>query len=753
MISINQLLENFFKTYQSNEIYYLAKKRGLTKNTPGGEKELYDYERQYQKLNDRDYERHIRGEIYLTLVPLRPDGTCIWGAIDVDSYDQSLIDQIILKAAKTPLLPVRSASGGLHLYLHSKEFVAANLMRAALRSLIAHLELPKDTEIFPKQVNLSNGKGVGNGIKLACYKIDQEQLSKHLSLKESKAQDKDYFLSFEYSVRPEEQSKGQQHKVQQYKQEDPKVDTNDLKEIIQNIKKKKIHSRGGDVDNHIVDFVSVAVGSNWTNKQILKALSAVKEQIMQGTNAAKFGTFEHYIKVRIHNFRKNYSIQDPEAAQKEFLNNVIYLKDSNTYLDKNTNKIYKDPAIKITYSKELGVPDAVKFFKDSRDRILCESFKYRPQQYNPKENIIIVDKLKYINKYKPYDLEPEYDQDISLFLKLVEHVIPDEIVREFFLDFICYHYQYPGEKIRFAFILQTNEFQIGKGSIWYGIKNTLGDNVKKVDIEESLDKAKQFLTDRQLVLIDEMKSKGDWDEREEILNKFKLFITEEEHSSRKLYVDYETIKDSCTNFMFFTNYKDAIVLPENETRYAVYHSRAKRMDDEFYSKYHEWIGSDKGKRALLGAFKTRVISKTFNPKGIAPRWDSLREMSLAGEKTLEQQLRALYDQMLPPFEDDRRVISSTWLDMWCKKNHIKVPRLNNIAYFLEKIGGVNKGQITIEYNNNYFRPTLWIIRHNDLIKDYSNDQIGKKFLDRYITDKLTYKIQMFGEVEVKEGWK
>ena len=78
--------------------------------------------------------------------------------------------------------------------------------------------------------------------------------------------------------------------------------------------------------------------------------------------------------------------------------------------------------------------------------------------------------------------------------------------------------------------------------------------------------------------------------------------------------------------------------------------------------------------------------------------------------------------------------------------------LNNIAYFLEKIGGINKGQITIEYNNNYFRPTLWIIRHNDLIKDYSNEQIGKEFLDRYITDKLTYKIQMFGEAEVKDGW-
>lgn len=738
-----ELIQRFAKAYQCNDIFYIAEKNGLTKKTPGGIKELYDYTRRFQKLNHQDFEQHIKGNKYLTLVPLRLDGTCNWGVIDVDTYDKLFIDQIILKVAKTPLIPVISASGGLHLYIHSKQFIAADLMRLTLRKLADSIGLNK-VEIFPKQSDLNSGKGVGNGIKLTCYKIDQEKLSNHLSLIESKAQDEDYFISFKYLSKPEEQPKEEL--------KESKVDTNDLNEIIKNLKNKKDHSRGGDVDNHLVDFISIAVGLNFTDKEIRKRLSAAKGEIMQGSNAAKFGNFEKYINARINNFRKNYSIEDPDTAKRNFLKNIVYLKDTTNYYDKINNKIYKPDAIKVGFSKELAVADAIKFFKDSRNRVLCENFKYRPQQYDPNEQIIVVDKLKYINKYRPYDLEPEYDQDVSLFLKLVEHVIPDEIVREFFLDFICYHYQYPGEKIRFAFILQTSEFQIGKGSIWYGIKNTLGDNVKKVDIEESLDKAKQFLTDRQLVLIDEMKSKGDWDEREEILNKFKLFITEEEHSSRKLYVDYETIKDSCTNFMFFTNYKDAIVLPENETRYAVYHSKAQRMDDEFYSKYHAWIASEKGKRALLGYFKSRKISETFNPKGIAPRWDSLREMSLAGEKTLDQVLRSLYDQMLPPFEDDRRVISSTWLDMWCKKNHIKVPRLNNIAYFLEKIGGINKGQITIEYNNNYFRPTLWIIRHNDLIKDYSNDQIGKEFLDRYITDKLTYKIQMFGEPEVKESW-
>jgi hypothetical protein len=273
----------------------------------------------------------------------------------------------------------------------------------------------------------------------------------------------------------------------------------------------------------------------------------------------------------------------------------------------------------------------------------------------------------------------------------------------------------------------------------------LGDNVKKVDIEESLDKAKTFLSDRQLVLIDEMKSKGDWDEREEILNKFKLFITEEEHSSRKLYVDYETIKDSCTNFMFFTNYADAIVLPQNEARYAVYLSTAKRLDDDFYSKYHHWVNSEQGKSALLYWFKTRKISETFNPKGVAPQWNSLKEMSIAGEKSLHQELRSRYDQMLAPFEDNRKIIATTWLYEWCKRNKIKVPRINDIASFLEKIGGINKGQIIIEYDSKYYKPTLWVIRHHETLIDADSKEIARQFLNKYNEDKSIHYIYLFNE--------
>lgn len=734
------LVQNFCQIYQGGKEYYVAKKTGQKKlNKLGYTKEVYNYYKAKDinevplEITEEVYKKHIIGQQYLTLPPINENGQCTFGALDIDVYDKEQVDRIIKKIAdnKLPLLPWITASKGLHLYLYSNEMIDASLMRNALISYAVMLNI-KDYEVFPKQEKAATG----NGIKLPCFNSSEQILKDHLIKIFQRRQSRNFFLNFkEIEV---------EHPNKNNFIVESKVDTNDLKDIVKNIKNKKEHSRGGDVDNHIVDFVSVACGSNFTDKEIIKKLSSAKEEIMQGTSASKYGNLENYIKARISNFRNKFEITDPEEAQRNFLNNVVYLLDSNTYFDKVKNKIYKAEAIKIAFSKELGIKDAVKFFSDSRDRILCESFKYRPKQYDQKDCIIKVDKLLYVNKYKPHDLEA-VEGDVSLFIKLVEHVIPDETVRTFFLDFISYHYQYPGEKIRFGFILQTTEFQIGKGSIWYAIKNTLGDNVKKVDIEESLDKAKTFLSDRQLVLIDEMKSKGDWDEREEILNKFKLFITEEEHSSRKLYVDYDTIKDSCTNFMFFTNYADAIVLPQNEARYAVYLSTVKRLDDDFYSKYHQWVNSEQGKSALLYWFKTRKISEAFNPKGVAPQWNSLKEMSIAGEKSLHQELRSRYDQMLAPFEDDRKIIATTWLYEWCKRNKIKVPRINDIASFLEKIGGINKGQITIEYDSKYYKPTLWVIRHHETLIDADNKELARQFLNKYSEDKSIHYIYLFNE--------
>ena len=108
---------------------------------------------------------------------------------------------------------------------------------------------------------------------------------------------------------------------------------------------------------------------------------------------------------------------------------------------------------------------------------------------------------------------------------LLDHYFNDSTkYKEHFLDWF-YMVQHPGEKIRHACILVSTQFQVGKGSIWRAIKLMFGShNAKEIDVGQALDKSKGYLTNSQIVLIDEMQSAGKFDEKTALLNNLKELL-------------------------------------------------------------------------------------------------------------------------------------------------------------------------------------------------------------------------------------
>ncbi len=102
------------------------------------------------------WEQHLDGKRPLGVVPVREDGTCLWGAIDVDAYGTTHAELIEkLYAGKWPLVPCRSKSGGLHLFL----FLAAPTPAAVVQSVLGDVarQLGLDgVEIFPKQTRVGD---------------------------------------------------------------------------------------------------------------------------------------------------------------------------------------------------------------------------------------------------------------------------------------------------------------------------------------------------------------------------------------------------------------------------------------------------------------------------------------------------------------------------------------------------------------------------------------------------------------------
>ena len=111
-------------------------------------------------VTDLLWQAHLNGdEPALGIVPIREDNKCKWGCIDIDTYPfdhKAFIKKI--RDKDIPMILFRSKSGGAHVFLFTKEFVAASLMRERLKKIAGILGYAK-TEIFPKQDYIRADRG------------------------------------------------------------------------------------------------------------------------------------------------------------------------------------------------------------------------------------------------------------------------------------------------------------------------------------------------------------------------------------------------------------------------------------------------------------------------------------------------------------------------------------------------------------------------------------------------------------------
>ncbi|WAJ27044.1 AAA family ATPase [Antarcticirhabdus aurantiaca] len=142
--------------FAGNERYHAT--AAMRDSYEPGEKVVPAYAARREPVTLSAWQRHLDGGDGLVVAPIRDDDTCIFGCLDVDSYDVNHADLVAkIEHQKLPLVVCKSKSGGAHIYLFASEPVSARNMRAVLDNMRATLGLPSATEVFPKQEILSEG--------------------------------------------------------------------------------------------------------------------------------------------------------------------------------------------------------------------------------------------------------------------------------------------------------------------------------------------------------------------------------------------------------------------------------------------------------------------------------------------------------------------------------------------------------------------------------------------------------------------
>ena len=135
-----------------------------------------DYGWASRPITDKDYQDHLLGVKSIGIQACDDEGMASFGAIDVDPEYKAFSPKKFLEVIKKynlPIVPCKSKSGGLHLYVFLKEPAKATIIRNFLSTLLFTFKLDAATEIFPKQTELGTdekGKPLnGNFINLPYY--------------------------------------------------------------------------------------------------------------------------------------------------------------------------------------------------------------------------------------------------------------------------------------------------------------------------------------------------------------------------------------------------------------------------------------------------------------------------------------------------------------------------------------------------------------------------------------------------------
>ena len=173
--------------YGYREAYGLADfEHEEAKIDPESGKKRPVYRWNFEPLTEEIYNSHVEGKISIGIQPCNTDKEARLGVIDIDPKDYADFDKKFfidkIQEFDLPLIPVESKSGGLHLWIFIDEFMSAKDIVSFLTNLLPLFKLKPNTEIFPKQTELtrdeSTGKiGPGQFINLPYYGGERKGLN------------------------------------------------------------------------------------------------------------------------------------------------------------------------------------------------------------------------------------------------------------------------------------------------------------------------------------------------------------------------------------------------------------------------------------------------------------------------------------------------------------------------------------------------------------------------------------------------
>ena len=672
------MTNDFLEAFPSDKSFYLADPSKVEIKANGGER--WEVKREFYIKLDVALEGHLDGTLKkgVVLPPINSNNECIWGAIDVDGniykdddFKKALLGQV--KKLKLPLLPCFSKSRGIHFFIRFTKWTDANLVSKILETYIKKLELPEDTERFPKQ-SKQTGKMVGNGIMLPFMEGVGNDWIKSFEDGFQTGTCQEFLQTLMANkVDPEEV------KLDLFEKKKTEVsDTDDNGytkiEILQKLKDGTIEQHpiiGGHYYSWVQIVICKAVKQGYGDNEILQMLKQVHKDTI-GDVKTSYDYPESY-KKQINYTRGANQLNIPNPGDTNILNGKSIdevskfeeLRKTYCYVMANDmfNKIgsadfYQKFQINNFHKHEVFIQKgtiADKLLankKFAKAETFITSAKYPPGIITiDRPGIIpLVQKGKVLNIYIPNYIKP-IPGDVKFIVDFYKWLIGEDkwkIIEQW----LAFNIQNPGVKCKWAIVLVSKIEGAGKGLLARICSRIFGfENVNEnADYKHLTNTHNTLLIGTQILVLNEL-SLGDFKSKSVGTNSLKNFVADDYYSCN--FKNKPMVKlPNFTNFLLFSNDEQVVKVENGSRRY--FFCKIKKTEEELegksedgtFDKLWEFVDSDIGASALLNYFKNEV--KIADPtlfKKRAPKTDDLKELIEQSKHPVQKKLE--YDLTRP----------------------------------------------------------------------------------------------------------
>ena len=302
---------------------------------------------------------------------------------------------------------------------------------------------------------------------------------------------------------------------------------------------------------------------------------------------------------------------------------------------------------------------------------------------------IITDKLgrKGVNTYIPVNITRRQG-DPSPWLNHLAAMLPDPMDQRIILDYLAHNIKFPGYKIPWAPLIQSTE-GTGKGFMQEMLESILGEmycySPKAQELVKSGSTFNAWMRAKLLIIVNEIKV----DERRDLVEVLKPMLTDRRVEVQAKGIDQE-MEDNVANWIFFSNFKDAIPIGQNGRRWAIFFSalqskadlEARGMGDAYFNGLFNWLRNG-GADVMADYFLSYPIERGAIPQ-TAP-YTSSREEALA--ISLGPVERLIHNAV----EDGRAGFRGGWVSLTAvaemqRRNGVKVYSENALESILNGMG-------------------------------------------------------------------